>query len=79
MDYRDYCNNTKCCVPEYLGRFILRYFKNRKEKKKSMLLTRFKFVLRLVGNQRTLHKVLNSTCRTILVCKLSQNVNFDGF
>ena len=24
-------------------------------------------------------KVLNSTCRTILVCKLSQNVNFDGF
>ena len=24
-------------------------------------------------------KVLNSTCRTILVCKLSQIVNFDGF
>ena len=22
--------------------------------------------------------MLNSTCRTILVCKLSQNVNFDG-
>ena len=24
-------------------------------------------------------KALNSTCRTILVWKLSQNVNFDGF
>ena len=23
-------------------------------------------------------KVLNSTCRTILVCKLLQNMNFDG-